>query len=294
MVDFPRSSLEFERRFGDEAACAAHLASLRWPEGFRCAACGYQKGWALTTKAFTWECASCHHQTSLTAGTVMHRSKQPLTVWFKAAWLMTTTANGISALELQKQLDIPSYKTAWLLCAKLRKTMVNAEDSPFRGLVGPDEINGPQKIRDHSEIGEQSWSIHRHAPMTKTLDSIGMATENIQITGRDQHGWTISQETANQIEFDNSYLLLRVKNCHKCGNDFFSHWNCKYCSPACRNSDRTRKTTAIRHKNKEIHELKKHCQICGSLIRPRRKTRLYCSNTCAQRAHRMRVSKNLS
>ncbi len=56
MFDFPRSLLEFQRRFPDERACAAYLADARWPDGFRCPACDRDKGWELATKAFTWEC----------------------------------------------------------------------------------------------------------------------------------------------------------------------------------------------------------------------------------------------
>src|SRR6266511_3779131 len=74
MADFPRSLIEFQRRFPDEKACAAYLAEARWPNGFRCPDCGHDKGWELATKAFTWECALCGKQTSVTAGTVMHAS----------------------------------------------------------------------------------------------------------------------------------------------------------------------------------------------------------------------------
>ena len=49
--------IEFQRRFPDEKACAVYLADARWPDGFRCPACGHGKGWGLATKAFTWECA---------------------------------------------------------------------------------------------------------------------------------------------------------------------------------------------------------------------------------------------
>jgi predicted RNA-binding Zn-ribbon protein involved in translation (DUF1610 family) len=51
MADFPRSLLEFQRRFPDDAACAAYLRAARWPDGFVCPACGSVKGWALATKA---------------------------------------------------------------------------------------------------------------------------------------------------------------------------------------------------------------------------------------------------
>ena len=153
MTDFPRSLLEFQRRFPDEGACAACLAAARWPEGFACPACGHGKGWALETKAFTYECASCHRQTSVTAGTVMHGSKLALTVWFWAAYLMATHSNGISALQVQKQLGLGSYKSAWLLCHKLRRAMVAPGRAPLAGLVEVDETTIPCRRKDDPPAG---------------------------------------------------------------------------------------------------------------------------------------------
>lgn len=153
MTDFPRSLLEFQRRFPDEGACAGYLRQLRWPEGFVCPACGGIRGWALATKAHTHECADCRKQTSVTAGTVMHGSKLPLTVWFWAAYLMATHSNGISALQVQKQLGLGSYKSAWLLCAKLRRAMVAPERSPLAGLVEVDEASIACRTKDDPPAG---------------------------------------------------------------------------------------------------------------------------------------------
>ena len=87
---FPKSLLEFQRRFATEGACAEYLFERRWPEGFVCPGCGEGRAWLLKTKAFTYECADCGRQTSVTAGTIMHASKLPLTIWFWAAFLMAT------------------------------------------------------------------------------------------------------------------------------------------------------------------------------------------------------------
>ena len=139
MVDFPTSLVDFQTRFPDEAACAAWLFEARWPTGFGCPACDHDKAWPHGGKAFTYECAACGRQTSVTAGTIMHSSKLPLTVWFWAAYLMATHSNGISALQLQRLLALGSYKSAWLLCAKLRRAMV----APARALLaGIAEIDG--------------------------------------------------------------------------------------------------------------------------------------------------------
>jgi len=63
------------------------------------------------------------------------RLEAALTVWFWAVYLMATHSNGISALQLQKQLGLGSDKSAWLLCAKLRRAMVAPGRAPLAGLV---------------------------------------------------------------------------------------------------------------------------------------------------------------
>ena len=97
MERFPDGLIAFQRMFPDDEACAAWLASVRWPRGFTCPGCGHGRGWTLRGKAHTFECVRCHRQTSVTAGTIMHGSKLALTVWVWAAYLMATHSNGISA-----------------------------------------------------------------------------------------------------------------------------------------------------------------------------------------------------
>ena len=93
-----------------------------------------------------WRCVECRYQVSLTAGTVLHNTKIPLTVWFWAAYLMTTDKRGISALLLQHQLGLRRYETAWMLLHKLRRAMVNVAREPLHGEVELDDtwVGGPQ------------------------------------------------------------------------------------------------------------------------------------------------------
>ena len=93
-----RSLSEFQTSFPDETSCAAFLFERRWPQGFVCPACGAERAALLRSRAHTYECLGCGRQTSIPAGTVMHRSKLLLTVWFWAAHLMATHSNGMSAL----------------------------------------------------------------------------------------------------------------------------------------------------------------------------------------------------
>ena len=158
MADYPRSLIAFQCRFPDDAACAAYLFERRWPAGFRCPVCGHGQFWQHRAKAFTYECRSCHRQTSLKAGTVLHSSKLALTVWFWAAFLMATHSNGISALQLMSELGLGSYKTAWLLAAKLRYAMVAPNRGLLQGLVEIDETAIPLRSAAEPVMGGQGRS----------------------------------------------------------------------------------------------------------------------------------------
>jgi transposase-like protein len=158
MPDYPRSLIDFQRLFPDDAACAAYLAAQRWPEGFCCPACGHDAAWALRAKPWTYECRGCRRQTSVKAGTILHGSKLSLTVWFWAAYLMATHSNGISALQLQKQLGLGSYKSAWLLCAKLRRAMLEPGRNPLAGLIEIDETTIHHRTKEDPPAGGQGRS----------------------------------------------------------------------------------------------------------------------------------------
>ena len=134
---FPRTVLEFQRQFSTDDACLQYLADSRWPDGFICPRCaGRAASWISTRKVF--ECKQCRTQTSVTAGTVMHRSKMPLPVWFWGAYLVTTHTPGLSALQFARQLDL-HYETAFQMLHKLRAAMVRQRRARLCGAVEVDE-----------------------------------------------------------------------------------------------------------------------------------------------------------
>jgi transposase-like protein len=146
--DFPGSIVDFQRRFRDEEACRAYLFASRWRDGFSCRRCGGGEI-GLMHRRLVWQCKGCGQQTSVTAGTVMHKTRTPLVLWFWAAYLVATHTPGISALQLQRQLGISRYETAWLMLQKLRRAMVNPEREPLTGEVEIDEtyVGGRHSLR---------------------------------------------------------------------------------------------------------------------------------------------------
>ena len=136
--DFPRSIVEFQHWFPGDEACREYLIASRWPQGYRCPRCGATDA-VLLGKRLLWQCSGCRYQVSLTAGTVLHGTRTPLHLWFWAAYLMATATPGISAVQLQRQLGISRYETAWMMLHKLRRAMVNPERQPLTGQVEVDE-----------------------------------------------------------------------------------------------------------------------------------------------------------
>src|SRR6266852_8674544 len=142
---FPKTLRQFQTDFATEEACQQYLTACRWPDGFSCPRCGHERAYAML-KYRRWRCVACKYQVSLTAGTILHNTKIPLTVWFWAAYLMATDKRGISALLLQRQLALRRYETAWMMLHKFRRAMVNVAREPLQGEVEVDDtwVGGPQ------------------------------------------------------------------------------------------------------------------------------------------------------
>jgi transposase-like protein len=130
--------LEFAGRFGTEERCIEQLALLRWPGGFVCAGCGGRQAWRLKARPRVYECAACHRQESVTAGTVFHRTRTELPKWFLAAYLMGRDKRGVSAKFLQRELGV-AYQTAWTMAHKLRHGLSDDPARPSRGFLEADE-----------------------------------------------------------------------------------------------------------------------------------------------------------
>ncbi|CAI6035543.1 IS1595 family transposase [Cohnella sp. JJ-181] len=117
--------------FFTEDECAAALFAAKWSEGFRCPRCAHSRYYDVSSRGRRlFECRSCSHQTSLTAGTVFEGTRTPLTKWFTAMYLMQF---GISAVLLAEWIQV-TYKTAWLINHKLRHAIGERDqDRPLGG-----------------------------------------------------------------------------------------------------------------------------------------------------------------
>jgi len=165
---YPRSTGEFQSWFSTDADCLDYLEWLRWPDGFVCPRCGHAGGWAVDDGRY--KCAGCGARTSVTAGTLFDRRRTPLTVWFTACWMFAAQKDGISALSLQRALEIGSYPTAWAMLHRLRSVLVRPGRDRLTGTVEVDEtyIGGEEPgLRGGRAKGKKSLvgiAVELHQP----------------------------------------------------------------------------------------------------------------------------------
>ncbi len=113
--------------YHDDEAARLHLEALRWPNGPYCPRCGEAENVrrlaGKSTAPGLCFCNSCRTKFSVTMGTVFERSHIPLSKWMLGFRLMASSKKGISALQLQRTLDLKSYKSAWFMAHRIREAM---------------------------------------------------------------------------------------------------------------------------------------------------------------------------
>ena len=108
------------------------LEAVRWPNGPYCPHCGNSdsdliakiEGKKQSHRPGLYYCNECKGQFTVTVGTVFERSKVPLTKWWLATHLMSSSKKGVSAHQLHRMLGV-TYKTAWFMAHRIREAMVD-------------------------------------------------------------------------------------------------------------------------------------------------------------------------
>ncbi|MFD0670350.1 transposase [Cohnella sp. GCM10027633] len=163
---------QFVAHYRDEDTCMRALFHAKWPRGFRCPRCSYSRYTPIHRRRLPlFECNACGHQASVTVGTVIEKSRTPLVLWFQAFYLHTLP-EGISAVRLMEIIDT-TYKTAWLICHKIREAMKEADAN--ERLCGIVHINCAQYGRPYNP------TVYRH-PQEQPLLIGASADSNEEIT----------------------------------------------------------------------------------------------------------------
>src|SRR6476620_4372074 len=154
------SEARFQALYGDEERCRALVIGWRWPDGFICPKCRGRACCVVGSRRL-FQCNACRRQTSPMAGTIFNSTKLPLTVWFRAMYLVTQTKQGISSIELGRRLGV-TQTTAWKIKTKLAEVM--------RAVGDEEKLAGRIEMDDAYLGGERSGGKHgRGSPGKKPI-----------------------------------------------------------------------------------------------------------------------------
>lgn len=128
---------EFNTLYPTDDACLDKIFQLRYSGQKQCPTCGKDTKFHRVKKRMCYECQYCGYQVYPLAGTVFEKSRTKLTLWFHAAYLMTSSKHGVSAMELKRHIGV-TYKCAWRMAHQLRK-LIGEEDFEFKSKVQVDE-----------------------------------------------------------------------------------------------------------------------------------------------------------
>lgn len=160
--------MEITRRFSTEEAARDYFERLRWPNGPVCAHCGnvaQDRIYKVTPnpekkiRAGLYKCAECKEQFTVTVGTVCEDSHIPLNKWLIAFYMMCASKTQISALQVQRHLELGSYRSAWFMCHRIRFALKEIEpNDQLTGTVEADEtyIGGKRRGMGRRYVGNKT------------------------------------------------------------------------------------------------------------------------------------------
>ena len=170
--------------FNDVAAARAHLESIRWPDGPVCGHCGecenVKKLAGKSTRPGVYYCNSCEKPFTVTVGSVMERSKIPLTKWVLGFYLMAASKKGVSSHQLHRMLGI-TYKSAWFLSMRIREAMHMEPE-----VDGGPDMGGEGKIVESDEtfIGGKAKNVHNGKPEPKKHPVVALVERGGKLRAR--------------------------------------------------------------------------------------------------------------
>lgn len=197
---------EFRTMYPDDDVCLDKVFKLRY-SNLVCPKCESDKPFTRVKDRRSYQCSGCGHQIYPTQGTIFEKTTTPLTYWFYAIFLQTTTRNGVAAKELERQLSV-CYKTALRMNHQIKILMGNKNSDPFTGVVSMDEtfIGGLNKNRhaDKKIPKSQGRSVEDKTPVFVMTD----LKKNVKaFVIKDTTGFTITPIIAANVEKDKCILI---------------------------------------------------------------------------------------
>jgi transposase-like protein len=217
--------MQIAQRFSTEEAAREYFEKLRWPDGPTCPHCGnadQERVYKVTPnpqkkiRSGLYKCAECLQSFTVTVGTVCEDSHIPLNKWLIGFYMMCASKTQVSALQLQRQLEIGSYRSAWFMCHRIRFAL--------QDIFPIDPLDGSVEV-DETYVGGKKRGMGRRYTGNKTavvslVERGGRVRSRVahKITG-DVLGRLLKQHVAKtaHLNTDESPLYTKL------GKKFASH-----------------------------------------------------------------------
>lgn len=200
---------QFKAYYDSEEACARALFDAKWPDGFRCDRCHGRQAYYIQTRML-YECVDCHYQSSLTAGTIMARTRTSLRKWFLALF-MISRLDGISATELKQLLQV-TYKTAWTMLMKIRYAISQEHEShTLSGMVRLNPaIYGERISTKLSHLGPGEYPVVIGASVNEAGEPDRLKIKRVDLSqswGHTINRWHIKGFQSRYVDADATEVL---------------------------------------------------------------------------------------
>jgi hypothetical protein len=199
--------------FESEAECVEYLGRLRYPSGFKCEECGNEAPpYRVSSRPHVLRCRECRSEVSLTAGTIMERSRLSVCDWFDAMRLFVESDEGLSVPALQRALGIRRYETAYQVLHRLRLAAAEIEPEP-RGLLGEvlvafaDFFDGPvilafdprsDRLRLRDLAGDGIDDVEQFLAEFVAPDAVVVSDDVVVQEGARRGGWLVGEPSPKE------------------------------------------------------------------------------------------------
>lgn len=223
-MDFKTLSI----KFNTDEKCRAYLEELRWGMTKKCPSCSSEKV-RFDAKENRYVCNNCKKKFSVANGTMFEHTRYPLTDWFKVIALMLNAKQGISAMEIMRNMDC-SYKTAWYLAMRVRCAMIE-QDITLQNIVEMDEtyVGGkPRKVTKNADDSQPSISSisNKRGRGTKKTPVVGIVERNgqvvLQVTNRLTSKFLLDM-LKGHVKIDNAIVMTDEYRGYQKFDDIVQH-----------------------------------------------------------------------